>query len=114
MRLTCPANWAESREGLVERGEEIGELVELLRRQVTEGGHDARPDLHRADDRGARNALRDVGQFRPGAVVAVLAELVAGEAAGAGDDLLAGLVSRRDLHVDLSRRAPGRAEEGEV
>src|SRR4051794_18170996 len=98
MRLTCPANWAESRDGLVERGEEIGELVELLWRQVAEGGHDAGPDLHRADDRGARDTLGDVGQFRARAVVAVLPELVAGEASGAGDDLLAGFVLGCDLH----------------
>src|SRR6185295_5042756 len=101
MRFTCPANWAEPREGLVERGEEIGELVELFGRQVAEGGHDPWADLDRADDRRARDAGRDVGQFRAGAVVAVLTELVAGEAAGARDDLLAGLVLGRDLHVDL-------------
>ena len=50
----------------------------------------------------------------PGPVVAVLADLVAGEAAGAGDDLLAGLVLRRDLHLDLGRRAAGGAEVGQV
>src|SRR3954447_14270510 len=114
MRLTCPANWAESRDGLVERREEIGELVELLRRQVTEGGHDARADLHRTDDRGARDPLRDVGQFWPGAVVAVLAKLVASKAARAGNDLLAGFVLGRNLHVDLRWRTSGRAKEGEI
>src|SRR5580765_8112130 len=114
MRFTCPANWAESREGLVERGEEIGELVELLRRQVAEGGHDTGAYLHRADDCRARDAGSNVGQFRTGAVVAVLPQLVAGEAAGAGDDLLAGLVLGRDLHVDLGRGATGGAEKGEV
>src|SRR5690348_16122665 len=117
MRFTCPANWAESREGregLVERGEEIGELVELLRRKFAEGRHDTGANFDRADDRRARDALGDVGQFRPGAVVAVLAQLVTGEAAGTGDDLLAGLVSRRHLHIDLGWRAAGGPEVAEV
>src|SRR3954453_23241883 len=112
MRLTCPANWAESREGLVEGGEEIGELGELLWRQISEGGHFTGAYLHRADDRGAGDPLGDVGEFGAGAVVAVLTELVAGKAAGAGDDLLAGLVTRRDLHLDLRRRAAGGTEVG--
>src|SRR5829696_4193263 len=122
MRLTCPANWTESREGLVvpvmgtsvERGEEVRQLVELLRRQVAEGRHDAGADFHRAQDRGAGDRGGDVGELGPGTVVAVLAQLVTGEAAGAGDDLFASLVLRGDRHLDLGRRAAGGAEEGEV
>src|SRR6266516_3420983 len=136
MRLTCSANSGDVRftsivptlpsktsgvaargpalAASVERGEEVSELVELFRRQVPEGGHYARADFDRANDRGARDALRDVRQLRPRPVVAVLAQLVAGEAARRGDDLLAALVARRDLHVDLGRRAPGGPEVGEV
>src|ERR1041384_7330786 len=113
MRLTCSANCAESREGLVERGEEVSELVQLFRGQVPEGRHDAWPDFDRADDRRAGNARGDVGQVRPRTVIAVLAELVAGEAAGPGDDLLAELIARRHLHLDLGRRTADRAEVGE-
>src|SRR4051794_25826453 len=98
----------------VERGEEIGHLVDLLLRQVAGGGHDAGADFYRADDRRSWDSLTDVSQFRAGPVVAVLADLVAGEAAGAGDHLLAGLELRGDLHVDLGRRPPGGAEIGEV
>src|SRR6186997_3168526 len=81
-RAPMPCPWSPA---LVERGEEVGKLVDLLRRQFSEGGHDARPDLHRTNDRSPRDPRGDVGQFRPRAVVPVLAELVAGEAAGAGD-----------------------------
>ena len=50
----------------------------------------------------------------PGSVVAVVAELVAGEAARLGDDLLARLEGGGRLQVDLARRPGGRAEEGQV
>ena len=43
----------------------------------------------------ARQARADVGQLRTGAVIAVLADLVTGEAARLGDDQLAGFVLRR-------------------
>src|SRR3954452_15490853 len=88
---------------LIQRGQEIRQLFDLLRRQFAEGRHDAGADFDRADDRSPRDAGGDVGQFGAGAVVPVLAELVAGEAAGAGGDLLALLLSRRALHVDLGR-----------
>src|SRR3954447_16626136 len=99
---------------LIERRQEVRELFDLLRRQFAEGGHDARADFDRANDRSPRDPGSDVGQFGAGAVVAVLAELVAGEAARAGDDLLARLVLLGYRHVDLGRRAAGGAEVGEV
>src|SRR3954452_7129788 len=74
---------------LIERGQEVGQLFDLLRRQFPEGGHDARADFNRADDRSPRDPGGDVGQFRARPVVAVLAELGTGEAAGTGHDLLA-------------------------
>src|SRR4051812_25558304 len=77
---------------LIQRGEEIRQLFDLLRRQFAERGHDARADFDRADDGSPRDPGGDMGEFGAWPVVAVLAELVAGQAAGAGDDLLAGLV----------------------
>src|SRR4051794_41797092 len=105
MRLTWPAKSGEWRLSLivsmgfgarrpplaaclVEGREEVGQLFDLLRRQFAEGGHDARADFNRANDRSPRDPGGDVGEFGTGPVVAVLAQLVAGEAAGSGDDLL--------------------------
>ena len=53
-------------------------------------------------------------RFGAWTVVAVLADLVAGETAGLGDDELARLQVGRHLHVDLVRGARGRAEVGQV
>ena len=61
-----------------------------------------------------RQLVADLGQVRARPVVAVLADLVAGEAARLRHDELAGLVLRGDLHVDLVRRAGRRAEVGQV
>src|SRR3954469_21794284 len=83
---------------LIERGQEVGQLFDLLRRQFAEGGHDARADFDRADDRSPWDPRGNVGQFGAGSVVPVLAELVAGEAAGTGDDLLPRLVLLGDFH----------------
>src|SRR4051795_2099854 len=94
---SCPSPAAR----LIERGQEVGQLFDLLRRQFAEGGHDARADFNRADNRSPRDPGGDVGQFGTGAVVAVLTELMTGEAARTGDDLLALLILRRHLHVDL-------------
>src|SRR3954470_12417088 len=100
---SCPSPAAR----LIERGQEVGQLFDLLRRQFAEGGHDPLADFNRADDRSPRAPGGAVGQFRARPVVAVLAELVAGEAAGTGDDLLTRLVLLGDFHVDLSRGAAG-------
>src|SRR3954454_23459630 len=98
MRLTWPAKSGELRLSLivsmgfrarlprprpprlVQRGQEVGELFDLLRRQFAVGGHDAGADFDRADDRGPRDPRPDVGQFGAGAVVAVLTQLVAAQA----------------------------------
>ena len=53
----------------------------------------------------------DVGQFRARPVVAVLADLVAGQAAGAGDHLLAGLVAAAGPSC-RSRSASRRSRRG--
>ena len=68
-------------------------------------------DLERAGDRGARQAVADLGQLRPGAVVAVLADLVAGAAARLGRDLLAGLERGGD-GLGRSRSASPRWRRG--
>src|SRR5689334_12725936 len=68
---------------LVQRGQEVRQLFDFLWRQVAEGGHDARPDFDRANDRSPRDPRSDMGEFGAGPVVAVLAQLVAGQAAGA-------------------------------
>src|SRR4051794_37904730 len=90
---------------LLEGGEEVGDLVELLVPQVLERGHDAGSRPQRAQDRVARDAGADLGQIRTEGPVAVVADLVAGKAARLGDNLLARLVLRRDVEVDLRWRA---------
>src|SRR2546421_6745743 len=126
MRFTWPANSPDSRVGRsvkltpsiprrgpapakasVQRGEEVREVVELLRAQVLEGGHDARPDLQRAEDRRPRDAGANVGQLRPRPVVAVLADQMTGAAARLSGHLLARLVLRCHRERDLVR-GPGR------
>src|SRR3954471_2628426 len=74
--------------------EERDEIVELLRRallQARERRHRRGRVDERARDRLRRQARGDVGQLRPRAVVAVLADLVACQAAGLADDQLARL-----------------------
>src|SRR3954449_11128731 len=98
-----------------ELAEERDERVELLRRALLQAGerrHRRRRVDERPRDRLRRQPRRDVGQLRPRAVVAVLADLVARQAAGLADDELAGLEltqhlaalgrdARRGRHVDL-------------
>src|SRR5688500_2593382 len=86
----------------------------LLFRQAGERWHRRGRVLERAEDRRLWQLLADVGQVWSWPVVAVVPDLVAGEASGLGDDELARLVLRRDLHVDLVRRAGRRAQVGEV
>src|SRR5581483_7434989 len=102
MPRTCVANSSESRCGMplsasapdgtlilarllrrLIQGRDVGRQgLELRRGQARVGRHDDRPDLERARDRVAWQTRPDVHQLRSGAVVAVLAQLVAGEAAG--------------------------------
>src|SRR6476619_2629021 len=65
------AAWA----ALLQRREEVRHVVELLPREVLEGGHDAGARLQRAQNRVARDAGADVGQVRARARVAVVAQL---------------------------------------
>src|SRR6266511_5651267 len=104
---------ASNRVRLLERGEELDQVVELVRGKVGVGGHEARPDLDGALDGRSWELGADVGQVRAQRV-AVLAELVARQAARLGRDLLAGLVLWIDLKLDLRRRAGGGTEEGQV
>src|SRR4051812_20490830 len=97
-----------------ERGEEVDQRGLLVLRHTGEGGHRSRRVVQRAADGARKQLVADLRQPRPGAVIAVLADLVAGQAAGLCDDELAGLELRRDLHVDLVRRAGRSAQEGEV
>src|SRR3954447_17370298 len=69
----------------LERGEEVDQGGLLLLGQPLEGGHGRGRVLERAPDRGRLQLVADVGQVRTRAVVAVLADLVAGQAAGLGD-----------------------------
>src|SRR3954451_4713140 len=63
---------------LPEEGHEGGLL---LLRQVPVGGHRGGGVLERAADRRREQLLTDVGQLRPRPAVAVLADLVTGQAA---------------------------------
>src|SRR4051795_2377901 len=101
MRSNIARTWPSSRTPgvpaaisalLAEGAEEVHEHAELLGREVREGRHRRRRVDERPRDRLARQPARDVLQRRPGAVVAALAELVAGQAARLGGDLLARVV----------------------
>src|SRR5918999_5619615 len=97
----------------LELGQEGDERLLLLHRQLAVGRHRRRRVLERALDRALRQDVPDVGQLRPGPVVAVLTDLVAGQTAGLRGDELTLLVLRRDLVLDLVRRSGRRAEVGE-
>src|SRR6476659_1740575 len=91
---------------LLEARQEVYELVELLGTLLLQGreGRHWRSRIHeRPCDRLAAQARADRCQRRPRAGVAVLADLVAGQAARGGGDLLAALVLWRNLQGDLGR-----------
>src|SRR3954447_23578184 len=95
------------RRGLLQARQEVDELVELLGAlllQRREGRHRRRRVDERPRNRLAAKARPDLGQGRPGASVAVLADLVAAEAARGRRDVLALRILRRHLHVDLGWR----------
>src|SRR3954447_12602587 len=75
--------------------EECDQRVELVRRallQARERRHPRGRGDERPGERGGGQSRRDVGQVRPRPVVAVLADLVARQAARLADDELALLV----------------------
>src|SRR3954452_1106282 len=80
-----------------QRGEEVHEVLLLLIGQAGEGRHRRGRILERAFDGPRQQLVADVGQLRARAAVAVLADLVAGEAARLRHHELAGLEVRRDL-----------------
>src|SRR3954470_13931739 len=103
--------------GLPQRAEEVHEVIEPLRAlllQPRERRHRRRGIDERAGDGLARQAGADLGQVGSRAGVAVVADPVTAEAARSGRDLLPLLVLRRDLQVDLRRRAGERALDREV
>src|SRR3954454_2762007 len=86
-----------------QRGQEVDQRHLLVLREVGERRHRRGRVLQRAPDRALLELVADVRQVRAGPVVAVLADLVTGEAARLRGNELAGLVLRRDLHVDRVR-----------
>src|SRR3954449_3164536 len=67
--------------GALQGGEEVDECRLLVLGQVLERRHRRRRVLQRPPDRALLELVADVGQVRAGPVVAVLTDLVAGEAA---------------------------------
>src|SRR4051812_25388003 len=96
--------------GSAQGREELHERRLLLLRQAGEGRHRRRRVLQRAQDRARKQLVADVGEVRPWTVIAVLADLVAGEAARLGHHQLARLEVARHGHIDLVRRSGRRAE----
>ena len=86
------ARGERARPRLLELRQEVDDRFELLRRQVLERRHRRRRVHERARDRLAREPRADVRQVGPGPGVAVVADLVARQAARLGDDLLARFV----------------------
>src|SRR3954469_17430061 len=92
-------------EVLLEARQEVDELVELLGTLLLQRRkrRHRRSRVHeRPCDRLTAQARADVGEGRPRAGVAVLADLVAGETARGGGDLLATLVLWRNLQGDFA------------
>src|SRR5215217_9711753 len=121
-RLVMPATLLRSL-AAAQLPEELDEGVEFVRRALLQPG-ERRHRRGRVDERPRDRLLwqarRDVGQVRARPVVAVLADLVARQTARLADDELALLVVGERLpalrgdprgrwHVDLGRRAGGRA-----
>src|SRR3982751_3153398 len=80
-----------------QEGDELVELLRVLALQLRERRHRRRWVHKRARDRLTAEPGADVRERRPRSRVAVLADLVAAEAAGRCDGLLALLVLRRHL-----------------
>src|SRR5690348_8048921 len=88
-----------------QRGEEVDERLLLVLRHPAERRHRGGGVLQGAPDRALLELEADVGEGRAGTAVSVLADLVAGQAAGLRGDLLALLELGLDGHVDRVRRA---------
>src|ERR671923_2971448 len=100
----------------LERGDVVDEFVELLRVLFPvrlERGHRGGGVHERARNRVAAQPVADGRQVRSQRAP-VLSDLVAGEAAGRGRDLLAPLELRRRREIDLAWRAGERAENRQV
>src|SRR4051794_32580288 len=96
----------------LQRGEEVDQRRLLVLGKVAERRHRRRRVLERPADRALLELVADVREMRARTVIAVLADLVAGQAAGLGGDELALLQVGRDRHVDRVRRAPAGAHVG--
>src|SRR6478609_11137283 len=88
----------------LQRCQEVHQRGLLVLGQVTEGWHRRRRVLERASQSALLQLVPDVAQMRAGPVIAVLADLVAGQATRLGGDELALLEVGRDDHVDRVRR----------
>src|SRR3954452_5216166 len=75
-----------------EEGDELVELGRVLLAQARERRHRSRRVDERARDRRPRQPRTDLGEVRPRPGVAVLTDLVAGQAAGGGGHVLALLI----------------------
>src|SRR4029079_14662653 len=82
-----PALWLAGTAPLLELREEVDDRIELLRRQVLERRHRRRRVHERARDALPGKARGDVGEVRPRPGVAVLTDLVTGQASRLGDHL---------------------------
>src|SRR4051795_3650333 len=96
----------------VQRREVVRDLMELVRREGVERRHDAGAGSKRAEDPVAGDPGRDVTQVRAEGA-AVVPDLVAREAAGLSDDLLARLHRWGSGLLDVARRPGVRALVGE-
>src|ERR1700756_5297302 len=91
-RVPLPSLRRAATGALLELREEGDDVLELFGRQVLERRHRLRRVHQRARDRLPRQPVADLRQVRPRAGVAVVADLVAGEAARLGDRRLAPFV----------------------
>src|SRR5438270_6395517 len=94
-----------------QEGDELLELLRALSLQRRERRHRRSRVEQRPRDCLAAEARPDLRQGRPGTGVAVLANLVAAQAARRRSNILALRVLGRDLHVDLGWRPRDGAED---
>src|SRR5437764_6786949 len=108
---SVPPREAATRSALIslpERAQEVDELGELLGvalAQCRERRHRGSRVEQRPSDRLLWQPRADLRELGTRAGVAVVADLVAPQAAGRRRDGLAGLEARRDAHLDRRRRS---------